>query len=76
MTILYHTILLIEASVSDPSSYLFDCLLRLAQILSTGCRVLIVDQICLVIPDPCYSLQLCLKTCQQLTHCYLCWMMF
>ena len=73
---LYSTILLIKVSVPDPSSHLFDHLVRPAQIISIDCRVLIVDQICLVIPDPCHSLQFCQKKYQWLTLCYLCWMMF
>ena len=52
ITILYSTILLIEASVLDPSWHLFDHLVRPAQILSIDCGVLIIDQICLVIPGP------------------------
>ena len=37
----------------DPLSPLFQHLVRPCQVLSTDCGVLIVDQIYLVIPDPC-----------------------
>ena len=54
--ILYYEITIsqaaVEASVYDSSLSLFDCLIRPAQILSINSGVLIVDQICLVIPDP------------------------
>ena len=53
ITISQAAILSVEASVYDSSLSLFDCLIRPAQILSINGGVLIVDQICLVIPDPC-----------------------
>ena len=65
-----------SVSGSDPSLHQFYDMLRPDKILSTDCRVLIVDQICLVIPDPCHSLQFCQKKCQWLTLCHLCWMVF
>ena len=40
-------------SVADPLSPVLDDVLRLDKILSTDGGVLIIDQICLVIPDPC-----------------------
>jgi len=45
-------ILSVKVLVCDPSLPLFDHLVRPGQILSTDGRVLIIDQICLVIPDP------------------------
>jgi hypothetical protein len=41
-----------KASVADPLSSVLDDVLRLDKILSTDSGVLIIDQICLVIPDP------------------------
>jgi hypothetical protein len=45
-------ILSVKVSVSDPSSQLFYDVLKPDKILSTDCGVLIVDQICLAIPNP------------------------
>jgi len=42
----------VKVSVHHPSLSLFDRLIRPGQILSTDGGVLIIDQICLVIPDP------------------------
>ena len=39
-------------SAADPLSYVLDDVLSLDKILSTDGRVLIIDQICLVILDP------------------------
>ena len=46
-------ILSVKGSVSDPSSHLFYDVLRPDKILSIDCGVIIVDQICLGIPNPC-----------------------
>jgi len=51
-SISYSAILSVKASVCDPFLPLFDHLAGPGQILSTDGGVLIVDQICLVIPDP------------------------
>jgi hypothetical protein len=57
-------ILSVKMSGSDPSSHLFYDVLRPNKILSTDCGVLIVDKICLGIPNPCQfpDVPVCLHT--------------
>ena len=43
-----------KVSAADPLLSVLDDVLRLDKILSTDGGVLIIDQICLVIPDPCW----------------------